>query len=269
MGMWMSNIEQLSTLGYIAPNGSRILDIGSQNLYFATPEAIRRFVMRHGGISDEGAFQREAERIAYFSTPRPGERTAYISELFDLTPSIFYTSYDVCPALKTEIFDLNREACPPRYRGTFDVVLNFGTTEHIIDQVNCFRVMHDALRVGGVAVHQVPTIGWHGHGYVAYQPLFFDDLIRANGYEFIDRWYTRWQSSDLDAAIDIRDPWTPASRASGEAEAPRSVPNYNLNIILAKRVDAPFRISLELATSHAALAAEVGERYATGSVVAP
>jgi hypothetical protein len=46
------------------------------------------------------------------------------------------------------------------------------------------------------------------------------------------------------------------------------VPNYNLNVILAKRVDAPFRITLELATSHAALAADVGERYSGGSIAA-
>ena len=112
MGLWLSNIEYLSRRGHLPAAGCRILDIGSQNLYFATPEAIRRFVECHGRIQDEAAFQTEAERISYFSTPRPGERTAYVSELFDLTPAIFYTSFDVCPALKTEILDLNRDPAP-------------------------------------------------------------------------------------------------------------------------------------------------------------
>ena len=95
MGLWMSNIEYLSDKGFLPTSDCRILDIGSQNLYFATPESIRSFVEHHGSIGDEKAFAAEAERIAYFSTPRPGERTAYVSELFDLTPKIFYTSYDV------------------------------------------------------------------------------------------------------------------------------------------------------------------------------
>ena len=269
MGLWMSNVEYLSDAGHLPAAGARVLDIGSQNLYFATPEAIRRFVLRHGHIADEAAFATEAERIAYFSTPRPGERTAYVSELFDLTPAIHYTSFDVCPALKTEILDLNLESCPEAYRGTFDVVLNFGTTEHIIDQVNCYRVMHDALGVGGVAVHQVPSVGWLGHGYFSYQPPFFDDLVRANGYRLIDRWFTRWQTTPLAADIDIRDPWTPAVRASGEQEpvgpAPREVPNYNLNVVYAKEIDQPFRIGLELATSHAQLSEAVAARYLGGA----
>ena len=266
MGLWLSNIEYLSSRGHLPAAGCRILDIGSQNLYFATPERIRRFVERHGRIEDEAAFLREAERISYYSTPRPGERTAYVSELFDLTPAICYTSFDVCPALKTEILDLNVEACPARFRGTFDVVFNFGTTEHIIDQVNSYRVMHDALKVGGVAVHQVPSIGWLGHGYFSYQPRFFDDLARANGYRLLDRWLSRWQETPLDPAIDIRDPWTPNQPGSGAQDAVASVPNFNLNVVLQKLADAPFRITLELATSHSTLAAEVAGRYAGGTL---
>jgi hypothetical protein len=183
-----------------------------------------------------------------------------------LTPSIFYTSFDVCPALKTEILDLNFEGCPAGYRGTFDVVLNFGTTEHIINQVNCYRVMHDALKVGGVGVHQVPSVGWLDHGYFSYQPPFFDDLVKANRYEMVERWFTRWSETSLNPSIDLRDPWRPQVRDSASDGAPRTVPNYNLNIVVAKRVEAPFAITLELATSHAALSAGIDQRYSDGRV---
>ena len=268
MGLWLSNVEYLSSRGLLPAHGARVLDIGSQNLYFATPERIRSFVERHGTIDDEAAFGREAERISYFSTPRPGERTAYVSELFDLTPGIFYTSFDVCPALKTEILDLNLEACPEHYRNSFDVVLNFGTTEHLIDQVNSYRIMHDALKVGGVAFHQVPSIGWMGHGYFAYQPTFFDDLARANGYRLIDRWLSRWRETPLDVSIDIRDPATPDIPGSGQADAAAAVPNFNINVVLAKETDRPFCITLELATSHATLSERIASRYPSGRAIA-
>ena len=147
-------------------------------------------------------------------------------------------------------------------------MLNFGTTEHIIDQVNSYRVMHDALKVGGVAVHQVPSIGWLGHGYFCYQPPFFDDLAKANGYRLLDRWLSRWRETPLDPAIDIRDPWTPDQPASGAQDAVASVPNFNLNVVLEKQTDAPFRIGLELATAHATLSAEIAHRYPGGSTVA-
>src|SRR5262245_41335888 len=100
MGMGMPYLEYLSERGHIS-RGSRLLDIGSQNLYLASVEAIRAFVEKHGTIYDQEAFLEAAGRVSYFSTSRPGERTSYVSELLDLT-EIDYTSFDVCPALKTE-----------------------------------------------------------------------------------------------------------------------------------------------------------------------
>src|SRR5205823_271847 len=96
-------------------------------------------------------------------------------EVTDLT-SIEYNSFDVCPALKTEILDLNFESTPSKYHGYYDIVLNSGTTEHILNQWNCFEVMHDATRVGGVIYCQLPATGYLDHGYFTYTPLFFRDL---------------------------------------------------------------------------------------------
>ncbi|OQA34718.1 MAG: Macrocin-O-methyltransferase (TylF) [Betaproteobacteria bacterium ADurb.Bin341] len=269
MGFAMKNLEYLSNKGYLANPRCAILDIGSQNLYHATPEAIRSFVERHGTIKDEHAFEEEAKRISYFSWPRPGERTSYISELLDLTP-FEYTSYDVCPALKTEIFDLNEENLPEHYREHFDIVLNFGTTEHIINQLNSFRVMHDAVKVGGIFFHQLPSVGWIDHGYFCYHDCFFIDLANANGYEIVERWYTLAGQSSL-GDQDIRDPEQPEVPRSGNC-SPNflTLPSFNLNIILRKRTSKPFAVGLELATSHSAVSSEVATLYAGGSrVLAP
>lgn len=260
MGMGLAEIIYLSEKGHI-PQGGRILDIGSQNLYNAAPDAIERFVAKHGGIINAD-LRAEAERLHYYSTPRPGERTAYISELFDLT-NIFYTSYDVCPALKTEIFDLNREVLPQHYRGSFDVVLNFGTTEHVLNQLNSFRVMHDAMKVGGVTYHQLPSTGWINHGYFAYHWTLFEDLIRANDYELLDWWYTPAGTASLDLSKqDFRDPFKPMERSSAAIpEHQRVLISCNINVVLRKKRDRPFAVGLELATSHSALSQEMAAIY--------
>jgi hypothetical protein len=263
MGFAMKNLEYLSNKGYLANPRCAILDIGSQNLYHATPEAIRAFVERHGGIEEQHVFDEEAKRISYFSWPRPGERTSYISELLDLTP-FEYTSYDVCPALKTEIFDLNEEHLPAHYREHFDVVLNFGTTEHIINQMNCFRVMHDALKVGGIFFHQLPSVGWVDHGYFCYHDCFFVDLAKANDYEIVERWYTLAGQASL-ADQDIRDVEQPEVPRSGNCpQGLLTIPSFNLNVILRKRVSRSFAVGLELATSHAAVSTDVARLYAGG-----
>ena len=66
--------------------------------------------------------------------------------------------------------------------GHYDVVFNFGTTEHIFNQWNCFEFMHDAAKVGRVCSHQLPASGYLDHGYYCYTPLFFREMAQANGY---------------------------------------------------------------------------------------
>jgi hypothetical protein len=45
---------------------------------------------------------------------------------------------------------LNHEPTPQKFVGDFDLVVNFGTTEHLLNQYNAFKVIHDATKVGGV-----------------------------------------------------------------------------------------------------------------------
>jgi len=96
-----------------------------------------------GGETQSEKFAKESKRLEYFSTPRPDERTTLFSEICDLT-SVEYWAFDVCPAFKTEILDLNFDKLPIRHREYYDVVLNYITTEHVFNQWNSFQVMHDA-----------------------------------------------------------------------------------------------------------------------------
>jgi len=81
--------------------------------------------------------------------------------------------------------DLNYDSVPPQARGKYDFVTNFGTTEHVANQLNAFEVIHDLTRHHGVMLHALPAQGMLNHGLVNYNFKFFWMLARSNGYRFI------------------------------------------------------------------------------------
>jgi len=80
--------------------------------------------------------------------------------------------------------DLNVDRCPDDKKGQYDLVINNGTTEHLINQTNAFNVMHDLCKVGGVMLSTVPCFDIN-HGFFNYSPIFFKQLAKVNGYEII------------------------------------------------------------------------------------
>ncbi len=242
MGMNLDGPIYLQRNGWLTAEKNKILDIGPQTIYFTTADQVREFVTNQGGKASAS----EIERLVYFSTPRDGERTTMFSEIVDLT-SIEYASIDVCPGLKnTEILDLNFDALPKRMRGHFDVVFNFGTTEHIVNQWNCFEVIHDALKVGD-----------------CYTPLFFKELAAANNYTIEQLAVTSAGESRIDQ-IGIQsmagDSLLKMTAHLGENNR---IPALNIHVVARKEIDAPFRSSLELATSHSPVDPAMLARYGT------
>ena len=79
--------------------------------------------------------------------------------------------------------DLNNDRVPEKLLGAFDLVINAGTTEHLANQENAFRVIHDLTRRGGLMYHEVPGGSCTDHGFVAYQPKFFHRLMQQNDYQ--------------------------------------------------------------------------------------
>jgi SAM-dependent methyltransferase len=94
-----------------------------------------------------------------------------------------YAALDYNGHLDSFAIDLNREPVPADMRETFDFVVNTGTTEHVANQDNAFRVIHDLTRKGGVMYHQVPASGDLYHGLVNYSPKFFQHMHKQNDYQ--------------------------------------------------------------------------------------
>lgn len=79
----------------------------------------------------------------------------------------------------------------------FDVVTNHGTSEHIFNQENCFRIIHDLTKPGGLMIHVIPTRGYHRHGFFTVSSLLFEELERANGYAVVVRYEEADRSGSL------------------------------------------------------------------------
>lgn len=149
--------------------GARVLDFGSQNIYGDfEPDLVRRFL---------AAFGRD-ERYAVDLTARG----AKIDALMDAA-GFDYTAIDMYSSGRAQRLDLNTDSLPDDMRGQFDLVANWGTTEHVCNQYNAFKVAHDALKVGGIMFNQVPFYGCVNHGLFNYHPKFFTTLVANNAYE--------------------------------------------------------------------------------------
>lgn len=75
--------------------------------------------------------------------------------------------------------------------GQFDIITNFGTSEHVSEQAGVWANIHRAGKVGAIYCGQTPYPGgeswwWHGEWYPTEQ--FYHQFGRLNGWE-IERLY--------------------------------------------------------------------------------
>ena len=72
---------------------------------------------------------------------------------------------------------------PENMHGSFDIVTNLGTSEHVPCQYNCFKNIHDLAAAGSVMIHVVSANPSHG-GW-NYDEGFFYALAEANDYKVL------------------------------------------------------------------------------------
>lgn len=68
----------------------------------------------------------------------------------------------------------------------FDMVTDFGTSEHVKDLYQCMVNVNKLTKVGGYMVHENPKTGnWPLHGYHYRTTDFYRELAKLNDYELI------------------------------------------------------------------------------------
>jgi len=68
----------------------------------------------------------------------------------------------------------------------FDVITNYGTSEHVNDQYQLFKNAHDMCKVNGIIINIVPREdNWPGHCRYYYTERFSRSLAEACGYDIV------------------------------------------------------------------------------------
>lgn len=216
------------------PWGKRsYLDLGSQHLFGGTTGDYVEFTRAASGL--DVSLTAICSDLAARST---GTRTdqAFCAELFDFV-AWDYQSVDLHNG--TIKADLNYFDVPDDMLGSFDFVANFGTTEHVFDQLRCFRAIHDAAKVGGHMIHILPMSGMLYHCLFAYNPKFYLLLAEANGYEILHAGaYDQMTRSAFD---DRHAAWA-------QYEILRDAELHDIlgEFIFRKTTDAPFRLPYDV-----------------------
>lgn len=181
MAIGSLHIEWLSSLAsrsHIRP-GASVLDLGTQDLW-AQPEPLRRVAARHLGSAD---CKQALKAIFDGKTPRPRCQR----DFYGIFGASSYRSIDLGDPRADFPLDLNLPV--PASTGTYDVVTNFGTTEHVFHIGQTFANIHALLEVGGIQIHTLPSYGYIDHGFYNIHPSVYLDMAKANAYDVVDVWY--------------------------------------------------------------------------------
>jgi SAM-dependent methyltransferase len=188
MGLGSDLISELRELRYakLLKKGARVVEIGAQQLsndFLRGAEALEDVFDIFGRTSVPNLGPPiDAGEIAGLEQQSD---QASASQAFWEALGFEYRSIDFGGHRHAYALDLNKDSVPEEWRNRFDLVVNAGTTEHVANQDNAFRVIHDLAAPGGLMLHDVPAAGMPIHGLVTYSMKFFWHLCRENQYKVI------------------------------------------------------------------------------------
>jgi SAM-dependent methyltransferase len=169
---WLSSLAKRSAI----PANAEIIELGPQDLWLDRA-SVQLIARRHLGSSD---CERAVSEIFDGETPRRDAQLAF----YRIFGASDYKAVDLEDSRAQFRFDLNWPL--PKSVGTFDVVTNYGTTEHVFDIAQTFRSMHQLLRAGGLQLHTLPAFAAIDHGFYNIHPTAYLDMARANNYDVVD-----------------------------------------------------------------------------------
>ena len=175
--------------GFVGPGKSRaILEFGEQNWFGdVDPKEIKQFLDK---LESQGTPVSDLRRRldVLLAGPRNDQWLFDLARLFYAI--IFgehaYRAIDLHGTPIAEPHDLN---LPLPFPEQFDVVTNLGTGEHVFNQYQVFKSVHEKTKPGGMMIHSLPNQGGYDHGFFNYHPTFVFDLSQANRYQIVTLLY--------------------------------------------------------------------------------
>ena len=120
----------------------------------------------------------------------PDLKNLFSSEETPIDAHELYAKWGIKEYLALDLFDMRAERADLntdlKRADKWDIVTNFGTSEHMFNQHAFMKNCHDLTKQGGISLHVVPISSGMDHGFVNYNPTFFRSLALANNYEILD-----------------------------------------------------------------------------------
>jgi hypothetical protein len=265
MGIGKSDLELLISLRRQKqiPINSYIAELGAQQLansFLLATDLIREAETEFGSSQPYNlpapfvSAQSGAES-ALFASTAPFARDFWVALGFQ------YTAIDVDGSPGSVALDLNYDQVPQNLKGKYGLVTNLGTTEHVCNQMNAFKVIHDLTAPGGVMIHHLPAGGMLNHGLINYNPKFFWYLARSNDYEWL---YMRYHGGKpYPIASNIIDFTKPYAPQWSEALRGQEISDYVMAVALRKKLDIPFVPPIDVNTGTQSNDEKFNRRYWT------
>jgi hypothetical protein len=247
----------LKRRGYI-PNGSAVIEIGAQQLD-------ESFVGATEDIAATGRFFGVTTPPPSFAWTGPRSDTnvlagAPLAREFWTWLGLNYASIDIDGSPGSIPLDLNYDEVPAELVGRYDIVTNFGTTEHVANQLQSFKIIHDLAAAGALMLHVLPAGGMPNHGLVSYNPKFFWMLGRSNGYKiaFMTMGQSQRDAGLPDDLVEFLALYEPQAKSEFAAY---TMPATSVVVALQKVFDTPFVAPLDVPTGTTTEHSGLRERY--------
>ena len=169
--------------------GASICSLGDQTIVIKENELrlIEQFVTTYADTFDKSKYAaRLDERI-------------HVAEIYR-DAGFEYTSIDLNGRGGALPIDLNMWPNPNLPETTYDIVMNYGTTEHLANQINAFAIIHYLAKPGGLFLHHIPVLHFSAHAMIVVTPYFFLRLIDSNNYEILE---SEFRTHELSKAISF------------------------------------------------------------------
>ncbi len=156
--------------------GSSIVSLGDQTVPLnsdAEIDLIKRFVDRFGGDFDRESYSK------YVGGPM------HVRRVYE-DCGMDYVSVDLNCTDGSVPIDLNDLPFKHSLGGSFDMLTNYGTTEHVGNQLNAFAWCHYLVKSGGLMFIVLPMLNFFNHAMCLITPYFYKKLIDANCYEILE-----------------------------------------------------------------------------------
>jgi hypothetical protein len=167
-------------IGRFLPGSKKMLDLLNQRVDLT--DSILDFIIERRDSYDHLNFELLHKLRSLTYEARKDE----IDMLYQALGYSPWLSVDAHAFPQSVVADLNEPLTHPELTpGSFNVIINNGTTEHIFNQYQVYKSIHDLCSENGLMWHKIPTTNILNIFYYGATPIFLYELAKINQYEIL------------------------------------------------------------------------------------